>query len=493
MKKLLILAALVLASCQSKPKSYRVIELPDSSPLVSFRIVFLTGAASDPAGKEGLASLAASMLAEGGTRNLAYSQIIDAMFPMATSISSQVDKEMTTFSAVTHVDNLDKFYSLFRSILLEPGWRPDDLTRLRDHAINFLRVSLRSDNDEELGKEVLYSAIYAGHPYQSHNAGAVGGLNRITMDDLKQFYATHYTKANLVIGIAGGYPSGFLDRLKKDFETLPEGAASKPERPQPKPIDGIHVRMIEKQTRSVAYSFGFPISVKRGDPDFLPLLVAQSYFGQHRNSSGRLFQTIREIRGLNYGDYAYIEYFPRGMFQFEPDPNLARPQQIFQVWIRPVEPATAHFSLRLAFYELDKLIKQGLSEEEFERSRSFLTKYVNLLIKTKDAELGYAIDSLYYGIPDYAAYIEQGLAKLTRDGVNRAIRQHLRTGNLDIAVVASGCNALRDKLIAGKPSPITYNSSKPPGILAEDKIVEKWEIPFKPEAVEIVPVDKVFE
>ena len=52
-------------------------------------------------------------------------------------------------------------------------------------------------------------------------------------------------------------------------------------------------------------------------------------------SSGVLYDRMREKRGLNYGDYAYIEYFPRGMFLMEPQPNLARHHQIFQVWIRP--------------------------------------------------------------------------------------------------------------------------------------------------------------
>ena len=69
--------------------------------------------------------------------------------------------------------------------------------------------------------------------------------------------------------------------------------------------------MVEKDTRSVAYSMGFPIDVKRGHPDYPALLVAQAYFGQHRTSGGRLYKRMREIRGLNYGDYAYIEYFPQ--------------------------------------------------------------------------------------------------------------------------------------------------------------------------------------
>ena len=59
---------------------------------------------------------------------------------------------------------------------------------------------------------------------------------------------------------------------------------------------------------------------------------------------------MREKRGLNYGDYAYIEYFPLGMYLMEPPPNVARSQQIFQIWIRPVEPPTAKFALRLALY-----------------------------------------------------------------------------------------------------------------------------------------------
>ena len=116
-------------------------------------------------------------------------------------------------------------------------------------------------------------------------------------------------------------------------------------------------------------------------------------------SSGVLYDRMREKRGLNYGDYAYIEYFPRGMFLMEPQPNLARHQQIFQIWIRPVEPPTAKFALRLALFELDKLNKNGLTQEAFERTREFLGKYVNVLTRTKRAELGYAIDSLFYGIP----------------------------------------------------------------------------------------------
>jgi zinc protease len=281
--------------------------------------------------------------------------------------------------------------------------------------------------------------------------------------------------------------------MKRDFEKLPKGRPASLKLPAPKPVQGIRVTMIEKDTRSVAYSLGFPIEVKRGDPDYPALLLAQSYLGQHRLSGGRLYERLRQVRGLNYGDYAYIEYFPRGMFQFEPDPNLARRQQIFQIWIRPVEPPTAHFALRLALFEFDKFVKEGLSEDAFQRTRTFLAKYVNLLTKTKRAELGYAIDSRYYGISDYNGYLKNSLARLTREDVNRAIRKHLGAAGLNIVVVAKNCEELKKMFLDGAPSPMTYNSPKPPEVLEEDKIVERWKIDLPPDAVRILPVEKVFE
>ncbi|MCZ2148510.1 MAG: insulinase family protein, partial [Bryobacterales bacterium] len=265
-----------------------MITQPGKSPLITIRLVFRTGAASDPKGKEGLAALTAAMVAEAGSRRLTYQQILDALFPMAVNIDDQVDKEMTTFSTETHVDNLDKFYAIFREMILEPGWREDDLRRLKDNAINFLQVSLRGNNDEELGKEVLYNEIYSGRPYGHYDIGRVAAIRSITMDDLKQFYRAHYNTSNLTIAVAGGYPKDFPSRMRQDFSKL-KGSPDNLSLPAPKPIQCRELVMVEKQTRSVAISLGFPIDVRRGDPDFVSLLVAQSWLGQHRSSGARLY------------------------------------------------------------------------------------------------------------------------------------------------------------------------------------------------------------
>jgi zinc protease len=381
----------------------KTVTLPSKSPLINFRIVFTTGAMMDPADKPGLAHLTASMLAGGGTKDLTYKQVVDAMFPIAASLGSQSDQEMTVFGGTTHLDNLPAYYKLVRAMLLEPGWREDDFKRIKDDTINSLRVGLRGNNDEELGKEVLYQTLYRGTAYGHYSSGTISALQKMTLDDLKQFYKRHYTQSNLILGLAGGYPADFLEQMKKDFAMLPAKDETTVAAIKPAAIDHTRAVIVEKNTRSVAYSFGFPIDVKRGDPDYPALLLMQSYLGPHRMSGGRLFQRIREIRGINYGDYDYSEYCPRGMNLMEPSPNLARRSQIFQIWIRPVESPAAAFTLRLAFFELNKLIKDGISAEDFNRTKEFLGKYVNVLTKTKNAELGYAIDSLYYGIPDTTA------------------------------------------------------------------------------------------
>jgi zinc protease len=466
---------------------------PGTSPLVVFRILFMTGAAFDPPGKEGLASLTAAMLAEGGSRSMTYQQIVDAMYPMATSVNWQVDKEMTVFTGTTHIENLDKYYGLLRDMVLDPGFRQEDFTRLRDDARNFLKISLRESNDEELGKEYLYNVIYAGQPYGHHNRGKIGSLQQLTLDDVRAFYRTHYTRANLVLGLAGGYSKGFEQEVERDFGKLPAGVPDKKRFDAPAPGSGNRIAIVTRDTRSTAISLGFPIDVTRASPDWPALAVVTSYFGQHRSSNSYLYGRLREARGLNYGDYAYIEYFPRGMFQFTPDPNLARQQQIFQIWIRPVEVNTGVFTLRAALYEYDKLIHDGMSREAFEDTRQFLTKYANVLTQTQSARLGYALDSRYYGIGDYNTYLRDALSKLTVEDVNRAIQRHLATDRMQIVIVTKDPRPFQDAVAKNTPSSIVYNSPKPKEILDEDAVIQRYRINVKPEHVTVVPAERVFE
>lgn len=487
--KTLILSALLAASVFAGEP----LLMKNQSPLVNFRILFNTGAASDPEGKRGVTALTAAMLSQGGSAKLAYEEIMRLMYPMATGFGANVDKEMVVFNGATHKDNLEKYYDLIRQMLLDPGFREEDFKRLKEDAINYLKISLRDSNDEETAKEHLYNIIYAGHPYGHHNAGAIEDLERVTLADVKACYKRQFTQGNLVIGLAGGFSDEFAKKMQADFKRLPEGKSKAPKIAHPDLEDGWRAEIIERETRATAISLGFPITVERDEADWPALALISSYLGQHRSSNSHLYQRLREARGLNYGDYSYIEYFPGGMYRFQPEPNLARQEQIFQIWIRPVPPEQAVFALRAALYEFDKLLKEGLSEEAFQATREFLSKNAAVLTQTQDDALGYALDSRYYKIPNYVEFLRKELAKLDVKKVNAVLRKHLKPTEMRVVFITKEGAKLKEALTSGAPSPMKYNSEKPKDILDEDKIIERFPIPLKAGAVKVIPVTEVFQ
>jgi zinc protease len=461
-------------------------------PQINFKLLFAVGSAQDPAGKEGLTALSAAMVSDAGSKEMRIDEINKALYPVAGSFAAQVDKEMTTFTGSIHRDNWKPFLDVVLPQLLEPGLREDDFQRLKDNQLNSLKEDLRSNNEEELAKERLQTNVFAGSPYAHPVLGTVAGISAISLEDVRGFLASAYSRANLTLGVAGDVPDEMLTRLKSEVTKLPAGAASPISRVISRKPSGIEVEIIEKETRATAISFGHPIAVTRSHPDFAALSVARAWLGEHRSSVSHLYKRIRETRGMNYGDYAYIEAFPRGMFQFFPDPNIARRAQIFEVWIRPVVPVNAHMALRIAIHELDNLIREGMSKEDFERTRDYLMKNVYVMTATQNQQLGYALDSRWYGIGEFTGYMRDQLDKLTLDDVNKAIRTHLSAKDLSVVIVTKDAKGLRDKLVSDEFSPIQYDAEKPADLLAEDKVIGARKLGLRAEAVKITPVDDVF-
>lgn len=465
-----------------------------ASPLVDVSFIVHAGAGMDPAGKKGLASLTAAMISDAGSSLYSIQEINTALHPMAAGFSAQVDKEMTRLSGQVHKDNLDDWYALISGQLLSPGWRDQDFERTRTQLVNAIRTGLVGNNDEELAKELLYTELYgAGHPYGSLNLGAIEDIESLTIEDVQRFYNDYYTINNITVGLSGGFDDAFATRLSNDLQALPAGERAALEMPAAPMPNGRNALIVEKETPAVAVSFGFPIELARGDPDWIALWLARSYLGEHRNSNSHLYKRIREARGMNYGDYAYVEYYPRGMFRTQPNTNLGRQQQIFQVWVRPLRSNNdAHFATRTAQYELEKLIRDGLSETDFESTRSFLSKYVSLMTDGQSRQLGYDIDSQYYEIDNFADYIRAGLDELTLDDVNRVIRENLDTRNMQYVFVTRDAGDLQERLASDRSSPMHYDADKPADLLAEDREIESLSLGFEEGTVKIVSSDAVF-
>lgn len=464
-----------------------------NDPTVSFRLWFKVGSQNDPAGKEGLAAITATMLTDAATRKHTYEQIIDLLFPLAANYYAVPSTEMTVIAGRTHRDNLGEFYSLLMNAVLAPAFQQSDLDRIKSRALNFLENTLRFASDEELGKAVLYNSIFAGTPYGHITSGTIEGVKSITLDDVRTFYAAHYTRENVVIGVGGGFEPTLIEHLQSDLAHLPAGAPPTVPPPQPEPLKGLRFTIIEKETDSTAISMGFPIDVLRGEKDWYALAIANSWLGEHRNAGGRLFQVIREARGLNYGDYTYIEHFPAAGQRFLPPTNVARRRQIFEIWIRPVPHEARHFALRAALREFQQLLKHGLTREEFDTRRNFLKNYVLHYATNTDERLGYALDDVFYGIEgSHLENFRRMMDELTLEDVNAAIKRHWQFGDLQVAIVTQNAAAFADALVNDTPSPITYSSPKPDAILAEDKLIATFPLRAQRENIRIVPINEVF-
>jgi len=466
-----------------------------NSPIVYFRILFKVGSQDDPAGKEGLTALTTALLAQGGTRSLTYSEVLETLYPMAARIDYQADKEVVVVTGQCHRDHLDRYYPILRDAVLKPRFDPADFGRLRDEAVNTLVNGLRGNDDENLGKWTLQLALYPGHPYGHVDAGTVQGLKAMTLADVQSHYRQRFTRDAVDVGLAGGYPPDLVERVKQDFTTtLPEGKSAQPPLPVPRMPEGIEVVIVSKPCIATAISAGFPIDVTRRDDDWYALLVANSYLGEHRTFNGVLMNELRGKRGLNYGDYSYIENFIQDGGSTFPVPNIPRRQQYFSFWLRPIPHSNALFGLRGGLYYLDKLVSEGIPEEGFQQTRSFLLTYSKLWAQNLDQRLGYLQDSKFYGISDYLGEVQKRLPTLTKAQVDAALRKHLQSKNLVVALITQDGAASLEALRTGKPTPIHYESAgTPPEILEEDRVIQKFPVAVNQQRSRVITPGDLFE
>ena len=491
-----------------------------TDPTISFSLSFGVGSQDDPPGKEGLAYLTGQMLADASTENRSYEEILEALFPIASSYPVRVDREITTLTGRTHRDNIDLFFELYSDAYLRPAFDPDDFERIRSDAVNYLENQLRFSSDEELGKAALYESVFAGTPYAHPTVGTVEGLQSITLEDVRDFYGRHYHRGNATPGLGGGFDDELREQFEASLAGLPEAmpgtyiafdspggadeignqteaTASSVADPaiEPPALAGREVLLVSKPGADASISFGFPIDVGRGERDFYALWVANSWLGEHRNQASHLFEVIREIRGLNYGDYSYIEAFPNGGSLTMPPVNVPRRRQLFEVWIRTLPNHQALFALRAAIRELEDLVDNGLTQEEFDLTRSFLTKYILHFAVTTSRRLGYAMDDRFYGIGGggHLARFGQMLQELTLEDVNTAIREHLQYENLKIAIVTGDAEGLRAAIAADTPSPIEYAQEVPEEVLAEDEVISTLPLGISDDRIYTVPVEGMFQ
>lgn len=477
-------------------ESPRLLEQRSASQIVTVRVAFDAGSADDPVGREGITRLAALLAVEGGAGELSYAQLEERLYPMAAHLDVQVGRDQTVLVGRVHRDRLDAFYALFRDVLLRPRMASDDLERLRAQASSALTLGLRGNDDEAFGKEVLQSMLYEAHPYGHPELGTEASLARIGIDDVRAHRARVFCAGRATVGVAGGYPDGFAQRVVRDVSSLAsEACVGREVLPVITAREGRILVVDKPEASSVAVSMGLPIDVSREHPDYPALVLATAWLGQHRQFVGQLMHEIREVRGMNYGDYAYPEHFQQEGWGAFPRPNVARRQQYFSVWLRPLRPEQAHFGVRLAIHLVRRFVEVGLTQTDLDRIRGYLDGYYALFLQTESRRLGVAIDDAFYGADGaWLDRLRERWRTLTVEEVNAAIRRHLDPARLQIAMIAANATELADALGSERASPMTYAEGRtlPEEVLAVDRTVQTLRIGVPRERITIVPAARLF-
>ena len=488
------------------------LKMPKSNKVV-IKLMFRNGSICDPKNKEGLTQLTTSLIAEGGTKDLTNSQITDKIYPWSASYDGSTDKEVSVFTFEVPKAFLDQFYPIIKGLMLTPSFSQEDFDRVKSNQQNYVDQVIRASSDEEYSKKELEDMLFRGTNYQHLTAGTSQGVKSITLEDAKSHYKNFFTRSNITIGIAGNYTDEFLAKLKSDMGGLSPVQAVIPQAAKAKMPDGINVEIVSKENALGSAIFaGFPIDVTRAKDDFAALMVANSWLGEHRKSYSRLYQKIREARSMNYGNYTYIEWYQNGGGNMLPAPGTPRTSNYFSIWIRPVQTAKglkaqyeelknisighAHFAFRMALKEMDNLIQKGMTKDDFEKTRDFLRSYMKLYVQSPERQLGFLMDSHFYGRKDYIMEMDKLLAALTLADVNNAIKKYWQTKNMDIVIITDKSEAepLAKSLKDNEPSPMSYSNSLKSAlskdILEEDKTVEKYPMPVK--NVTVVNSDDTF-
>lgn len=477
-----------------------------ADPLVNVRVVFLSGSADDPPGKEGLTGLTARLMAE-ATADLDASALADALFPMAAELSVQVDKDATVFVGRVHRDHEKSFLKLFGDVLARPRLASSDFERLRDEQKAYLTSTLRTGNDEALQREGLEALVYDGarlaggtpstprHPYAHTPTGTVSGLGAITLDDVRRHKDAVFTVDRAVVGVGGGASDAFVADLEALVRSLPAEGAPRAAVTAPPPPTSNQMVVVEKPSAGSAISVGFALpELSRSHPDYPAMKLAETWFGEHRNLIGHLFHSMREVRGLNYGDYAYVEHFveePGGTFERL---NITRRSQYFSMWIRPVEHKSRLFALRMTAWELQAFVKNGIPDDvAFEKTRSFVTGYWPSKEQQPMRRLGYAMDAAITGQPFDRAGLLDRVRTLTRADVNAAIARHLRADRLSWVVVTEDAGAFVDGIVNKVAAPMAYSGAVAADVVEEDKGIAAVDLGLDGSAITVVPPAGLFE
>lgn len=385
-------------------------------PLVAFDFAFKAGSTNDPQGRAGASSMMTVLLDEGaGAMNAdAFHRALDEK---AVEISFRAGHDHVSGDLKTLSRHIDEAFEFLRLALNEPRFDADAIERVRAQMIAGLRHDA-NDPDAVAGR-AWRQAAFADHPYARPGGGDLESVPAITREDIVSMHRALLARDILKIGVVGAIDAKRLAGLiDKAFAPLPAKAAVTPVASIEPATDKRKVMDIDVPQTTLRFSLP---GVPRHDPDFIPAIVANHIFGGGSFSS-RLFQEVREKRGLAYSVWTHLQ-------NYESAAILSGGTS--------TKNERALESIEVIEEEIAKFLKDGPTADELDKAKKYLIGSYALRFDTSTKIAGNLVSLQVDGYP--VEFLDQRNAKIaavTMDDVHR-VTQRLFAGK-KLLVAAAG-------------------------------------------------------
>jgi len=268
-------------------------------PIASAFMVFGGGTAADPAARPGIANMMASLV-DNGAAEMTAPEIAARVESLGAQIGGSVSFDSSSAFVTAPTATIEQAGAMLSQIVRSPTFAQEELERERRRSLDRLRVQMRDPGF--VGQRVAWRAAYGEAPYGAPPQGTPATLAAMTRDDLAAYHRAWWRPDNATLVITGALDSeaGFAlaERLFGSWtapsEPMPPLPASRAgEAPAPRVIV---VDNPDADQSSVSIVMR---GVSRSDPDYYPLVLANSALGG--SSTARLFQEVRVRRALSYG------------------------------------------------------------------------------------------------------------------------------------------------------------------------------------------------
>ncbi|MBF0153299.1 MAG: insulinase family protein [Magnetococcales bacterium] len=376
------------------------------NPMVEMRLWFRAGSAYDPAGKEGLADITAWLFNEGAGEmdSEAFHEHLDFF---GIRLHAEVTRDTFSIALTTLASYLEEACSAVGKALLQPRFDADALAR----AVAEKRAELTREKEKASvqASRLLYKLLYAGHPYGHPVNGTLESIQRITLDDVRQFREGGLRGPDMVVAVAGDIDQS---RLRELLDRHLSGLSD-----QPSSWVAVPAAVVAPQGREEHLELDVTqssirlgrVAINRHDPDFYALTVMDHILGG--GSTSRLFKRIRDDKGLAYGVSS----------TFSPLDGLGP-----LVIALDTKNASVDEARDLVRKEIGRLANEGVGQQELADAVQYLTGSFPLRLDGLDKlSATWAAIGFYRRGADYLEKWPERIRSVTREDVARVARRFL--------------------------------------------------------------------